>query len=198
MFCGAMSFSGLTDLYIVPQGVKIHQEYYCTNILEANVFERIKKTNVMGSKFDVKLVSDMSEVIFQQDGARSHTALRTQRLLEEKIPHLLTKDMWPANSPDRSPIENLWSILGDKLEQGKPPPSNRASLESAPVNAWKRISQETLENSMPSRVQAVVKAKLNATFLFFKYENIFFQLLFSVFFNPLTLLIHLTKTQQQD
>ena len=66
---GPCSFSGLTvvtDLHIVPQGVNIDQEYYCTNILEANLFERKKKTKVMGFKSDVKLAPDMSELIFPQ------------------------------------------------------------------------------------------------------------------------------------
>ena len=60
MVWGVMSFSGLTDLHIVAQGVNIDQGYYCTNNLDANIFERIKRTKVMGSKFDVKLVPDPS------------------------------------------------------------------------------------------------------------------------------------------
>ena len=102
------AISGLIDLYIVPQGVNINPEIYCNIILKANLYDRIKKTKVMGSKFDVKLVPAMSELIFHQDGSRPHTALRTQRLLEENILLFWTKDMWPVNSPDRSPIENFW------------------------------------------------------------------------------------------
>ena len=101
-------------------------------------------------------------MIFQQDGARPHTALRTQRLLEEKIPNFWNKDMWPANSPDLNPIENLWSILGDKVDEEKTPPSSAAGLERILKNAWKKIPVETLNNlvySLLSRVKALIKAK---------------------------------------
>ena len=162
MVWGGMSFSGLTDLHIVPQGQSVDQEYYCTQILQENFFKRMKKNARNGSKFQVKLVPDMSRLIFMQDGARAHTALRTQRLLQDKVPHFWRKDMWPANSPDLNPIENLWSILGDKIDEQKKQPSNIQGLEKIIKTAWQKIPRETLENlifSMPSRVKAVLDAK---------------------------------------
>ena len=162
MVWGAMSFAGLTELRVVPQGQSVNQEYYCTEILEGNLFPRMRKTLLMGSKFDVKLVPDMSEMIFQQDGARAHTALRTQRLLQERIPHFWSKEMWPPNSPDLNLIENLWSILGDKVDEEKDQPSTIQGLEKILKTAWKKISTETLQNlffSMPGRIQAVLEAK---------------------------------------
>ena len=83
-------------------------------------------------------------------------------MLREKIPNYWDKGIWPANSPDLSPIERDWSILGNKLEEMKPQPKNIASLERALTNAWKLITKETLQNlfqSMSSRIQAVIEAK---------------------------------------
>lgn len=162
MVWGAMSFSGLTKLHIVPQGQTVNQEYYCSEILEGCLFPRLEKNLPRGPKFESAMVPNMSEIVFQQDGARAHTARKTQDLLCAKIPHFWDKDMWPANSPDLSPIENLWSILGDKLEEQKQKPTTVAGLERSLKNAWNKIPKETLENlihSLPGRVQAVLEAK---------------------------------------
>ena len=47
---GAMSFSGLTELHVVPQGQSVNQEYYCTEILEGNLFPRMQKKPLKGLK----------------------------------------------------------------------------------------------------------------------------------------------------
>ncbi|GBM88056.1 hypothetical protein AVEN_215124-1 [Araneus ventricosus] len=54
--------------------------------------------------------------VFQQDNARHHTAVVTQRAL-------YNVDMWPwpAGSPDLSPID-VWDINGRQL-QGHPQPA---------------------------------------------------------------------------
>ena len=78
----SMIFSGLTDLHIVLHKSNIDQEYYCTNILETNVFKILKK----------KMHSEV-QLIFQQDGVRPHTALRMRRLLQENKFHYWTNGL---------------------------------------------------------------------------------------------------------
>ena len=46
--------------------------------------------------------------IFQQDGARCHTAASSRRWFADQNVTLL--EGWPANSPDLSPIEQIWAI----------------------------------------------------------------------------------------
>ena len=58
----------------------------------------------------------MSDAIFQQDGAPAHNAKITQDWLGGRINKFWVKGTWPANSPDLSPIENLWSILKNNLD----------------------------------------------------------------------------------
>ena len=70
--------------------------------------------------------------------------------------------MWPANSPDLFPIENVWAILQYKVNEVDAPHSTLEALEKILKDAWSKISPEVLENlykSMPGRIQAVLEAK---------------------------------------
>ena len=51
--------------------------------------------------------------VFMQDGARSHTANKTVRFLnQQRYLTLLQPNMWPPNSPDLSPVDYcVWSAL---------------------------------------------------------------------------------------
>jgi len=52
------------------------------------------------------LFSRNREGMLQQDGARAHTA---KAWLDANIKHYIPPEDWPPNSPDLSPIENVWS-----------------------------------------------------------------------------------------
>ena len=66
---------------------------------------------------------------------------------------------WPAQSPDLSPIENLWSLVSRKL-QGRVF-SKPDQLWEAVQWEWNAVTPQTLAalyDSMPSRLEAVRKA----------------------------------------
>ena len=96
--------------------------------------------------------------VFMQDDAPCHRAkIVTQFLKAQKI-NILD---WPGNSSDLNPIENLWTILKNKVSERQP--TNAKMLEQAVKEVWVRdISPAYCRNlveSMPRRLEAVIKAK---------------------------------------
>lgn len=95
--------------------------------------------------------------IFQQDNARPHTARFTLAYLAQEHVNLLP---WPARSPDISPIEHVWDIIGKKIGYLPHPPDNLNDLRVRVQEAWDEISQieiNHLIDSMPRRVNECVR-----------------------------------------
>jgi transposase len=76
---------------------------------------------------------------FQQDNARPHTAKRTAKFLEELArKHGLTIMNWTTNSPDLSPIENLWPHLKHELRKQYP---DTATLKGSPETIRTKLQE---------------------------------------------------------
>lgn len=98
---------------------------------------------------------------FQQDNAKPHTARRTSAWFRQRRQRLLP---WPANSPDLSPIENLWRFLKRKVVARRP--TTTEMLRRILQEEWVKVPVEEvrkLVESMPRRVAAVIKLKGDAT-----------------------------------
>ncbi|GFW91543.1 transposable element Tc3 transposase [Trichonephila clavipes] len=68
----------------------------------------------------------LTTTIFQQDNMRPHVARIVQRFF---VNHQIELRTWPARSPDLSPIENMWSMVAQRLTQITPP-------AAAPDHFW--------------------------------------------------------------
>ncbi|UYV83619.1 hypothetical protein LAZ67_23001680, partial [Cordylochernes scorpioides] len=94
--------------------------------------------------------------LYQQDNARPHTARISQQALQDvqMLP-------WPPYSPDLSPIEHVWDIIGRRLH-ALPQPRSEDELWQMVERKWRAIPQDairTLIDSLPRRVAACIAVR---------------------------------------
>jgi hypothetical protein len=102
---------------------------------------------------------DEEDIIFQQDNDPKHTSRRAREWFEEYNINVLD---WPAQSPDVNVIEYLWGTLKKKLQAYENPPKGVWELWERLAVEWEKITAEDCQKlieSMPRRIQAVIKAK---------------------------------------
>ncbi|UYV65699.1 hypothetical protein LAZ67_3005177 [Cordylochernes scorpioides] len=95
--------------------------------------------------------------LYQQDNARPHTARISQQALQDvqMLP-------WPPYSPDISPIEHVWDIIGRRLH-ALPQPRSEDELWQMVKREWRAIPQDairTLIDSLPRRVAACIAVRV--------------------------------------
>ena len=120
------------------------------DIVDSNEYQRILSDalpNIYSSRF-----------IFQHDGAPCHRSASTTAFLEAKAIRILQS--WPPQSPDLSPIENVWEILKRSVAQQHP--ETKESLWQIVEKEFYDITNEkiiNLYNSIPRRIRSVQQAK---------------------------------------
>ena len=135
MVWGAISINGKSKLHFV-EGIMNSAKY--TGVIDHVLIPFIRKYHD-------------NSVIFQQDNAPCHVSKVSKAFLTEKKIEIMD---WPANSPDLSPIENLWGFL--KVKVAKRSPATVSDLKMILKEEWENISLEYLQSlvrSMPKRLQ---------------------------------------------
>ncbi len=71
---------------------------------------------------------------------------------------------WPPQSPDLSPIENLWNVMKMKMKALKPHPRTHANMRDACLEIWTGLEnglREKLIDSFRERCRRCVAAEGN-------------------------------------
>jgi DDE superfamily endonuclease/Transposase len=101
----------------------------------------------------------LEDIIFQQDGDSKHRSGKTMEWMDDNGISLLN---WPPQSPDLNPIEHLWGHIKKELSKYPTPAKGVWELWERIAKVWNSIEPEVCQNlieSMPRRVDAVIKAK---------------------------------------
>jgi len=92
--------------------------------------------------------------VLQQDNDPKHTSRHAKRWFEEKNVDVL---QWPSYSPDLNPIENIWALMKDAVNQKNL--SNIVEMKREVVQFWDTLTHETLTSlveSMPNRISECI------------------------------------------
>lgn len=145
MVWGCMSWEGIGRLAEIEG--KMNAEQY-VDILENNLLPTMEESEV-----------SLEDLIFQQDNDPKHTSKRAKDWMNNNNITLLD---WPSQSPDLNPIEHLWNHIKKELCQYPTQAKGVWEIWDRVAEVWGKIKPEVCQGlieSMPRRIEAVVKAK---------------------------------------
>jgi hypothetical protein len=150
MVWAAVGYGMKPDIFFMEEGRTMDQRYYRRQVLRRTL-----------RRWAQEHFGNGEEWIFQQDGAPSHTATRTQEWCQRNVPDFITKTQWPPRSPDLNPLDySIWSILETAL--GARHFSTIEELKEAVREAWEALDQSLINrivNSFPDRVRDCIRAR---------------------------------------
>jgi transposase len=142
MVTGGLCANGLTELHIVDSGATVTAAYYRERILPVYYAAITRSSDVQDDGTQRRqLFENPTKVVFMQDGAPAHTANATLISLRERFNGIWSKGVWPGNSPDLNPIENIWPILQDSVFN-PPRPQTRNELITRVLDAWNAVTSD--------------------------------------------------------
>lgn len=151
MFWAGIMGRELVGPFRVPDGVKMTSAKYVEFLTDHFLPWYKKKNRAFRSK-----------IIFMHDNAPSHAAKNTSGSLAAMGIKGEKLMVWPPSSPDLNPIENLWSIIKQKIYEGGRQFTSKQQLWEAILTSCKDIKAETLQkltSSMDARIVKVISMK---------------------------------------
>ncbi|KAF2346581.1 hypothetical protein FHG87_022663 [Trinorchestia longiramus] len=97
----------------------------------------------------------------QQDSTPSHGCNVNQTWIQRNIPSFISKDVWPARSPNLNPFDySIWFILETRVLA--PPHTSLESLKAKLQREWEAIPQEQIRaacKAFVNKLKAIVRNK---------------------------------------
>lgn len=124
------------------------------NLTSAEYIQILDQTMLPATQ---RLFTDNTWLLLQ-DSATPHTAAPTITWLNNHDIQYIPPNMWPSNSPDFNPIENIWSILNEKIQNTKA--RTRDGLIRATQHQWDSLSMDIIVNaieSIPGRLHICIQ-----------------------------------------
>jgi len=145
MVWGCMGWNGVGQLAEVEG--RMNADQY-VDILKNHLLPSMEESGI-----------SLEDLIFQQDNDPKHTSHKAKTFMEDNDISVLD---WPPQSPDINPIEHLWEHIKTKLHQYPTQAKGVWEIWERVVEVWNGIKPEVCQNlieSMPRRLEAVIKAK---------------------------------------
>ena len=126
--------------------------------LDAALYCHILEEDLLGTLDYYEI--NKNHVYLLHDNDPKHRSKMTQEWLKSNEVKVID---WPAYSPDLNPIENMWHFVKCELAKYDEPPKGMLELWERVQHIWNnKINKDMCLryiNSMPERIQAVIKAK---------------------------------------
>ena len=94
-------------------------------------FVEIVYDGVLGPFLDAQ--GDARRLVLMEDSAPVH---RSKAPATWRANHNIEKLVWPANSPDLNPIENVWKMLKDCVQKNHRPKNQTEMWMSVEASGW--------------------------------------------------------------